>query len=154
MGTSEPISHLLLICRGFYPSLGKICFRQVNSLPSCYWVDFFPISKPRQLHQSNSLHTPLSPSPFTMSSPFFPNVDPMQPVKPSFHPSSHPTQASPVQHTQNPKIVGTSVLGLKYKDGIILAADNLGIHFLNYLHSRRFCWWRLIVSFVWESCEI
>jgi 20S proteasome subunit beta 7 len=55
----------------------------------------------------------------------------MQAVKPSFHPSTAPQQTSvyadPVQHTQNPKIVGTSVLGMKYKDGIILAADNLGI---------------------------
>jgi len=61
---------------------------------------------------------------------FFQNMDPMQPVKPSFHPSTEPQQipinSAPVQHTQNPKIVGTSVLGMKYKDGIVLAADNLG----------------------------
>ena len=54
----------------------------------------------------------------------------MRPVKPSFHHSTAPqhaaSQAVPVQHTQNPKIVGTSVLGMKYKDGIVLAADNLG----------------------------
>jgi 20S proteasome subunit beta 7 len=54
----------------------------------------------------------------------------MRPVKPSFHQSTAPqnthSQATPVQHTQNPKIVGTSVLGMKYKDGIVLAADNLG----------------------------
>ena len=49
----------------------------------------------------------------------------MKPVKPSFHPLTAP-QATPIQHTQDPKIVGTSVLGMKYKDGIILAADNLG----------------------------
>jgi 20S proteasome subunit beta 7 len=65
-----------------------------------------------------------------MSSPFFQNVDPMQPIKPSFHPftaAQHAaSNAAPVQHTQNPKIVGTSVLGMKYKDGIVLAADNLG----------------------------
>lgn len=48
----------------------------------------------------------------------------MKPVKPSFHPLTTP-QTTPVQHTQEPKIVGTSVLGMKYKDGIILAADNL-----------------------------
>lgn len=48
----------------------------------------------------------------------------MKPVKPSFHPLTAP-QTTPVQHTQEPKIVGTSVLGMKYKDGIILAADNL-----------------------------
>lgn len=71
-----------------------------------------------------------------MTSPFFQGMDPMQPVKPSFHPSTNvPTQHSttqslhsPIQQTQNPKIVGTSVLGMKYKDGIILAADNLGTY--------------------------
>jgi len=72
-----------------------------------------------------------------MASPFFGNVDPMQPVKPSFHPSTNPqfqqqtsyynNNSMPNQHTQEPKIVGTSVLGMKYKDGIVLAADNLGI---------------------------
>ncbi|GAA5950958.1 hypothetical protein JCM3765_004640 [Sporobolomyces pararoseus] len=30
-----------------------------------------------------------------------------------------------VQHTQQPIVTGTSVIGLKYKDGVILAADNL-----------------------------
>jgi len=60
-----------------------------------------------------------------MSSPFFLGIDPMKPVKPSFHPVTAP-QTMPVQHTQDPKIVGTSVLGMKYNDGIILAADNLG----------------------------
>jgi hypothetical protein len=77
-----------------------------------------------------SLTIAFSTSPRTMSSPFFPNIDPMRPVKPSFHQSTAPqnthSQATPVQHTQNPKIVGTSVLGMKYKDGIVLAADNLG----------------------------
>ena len=29
------------------------------------------------------------------------------------------------KHTQSPIVTGTSVLGLKYKDGIMLAADNL-----------------------------
>jgi len=69
-----------------------------------------------------------------MAFPFFGNVDPMQPVKPSFHPSTAPqshhssiSNATPNQHTQEPKIVGTSVLGMKYNDGIVLAADNLGI---------------------------
>jgi 20S proteasome alpha/beta subunit len=60
-----------------------------------------------------------------MSSPFFLGVDPMKPVKPSFHPLNS-CQATPIQQTQDPKIVGTSVLGMKFKDGIILAADNLG----------------------------
>lgn len=32
----------------------------------------------------------------------------------------------PVRHTLNPMVTGTSVLGLKFKDGIIVAADTLG----------------------------
>jgi 20S proteasome alpha/beta subunit len=64
-----------------------------------------------------------------MTSPFFMSVDPMESIRPSFYPFTAPQlqqQSMPVQHTQNPKIVGTSVLGIKYKDGIVLAADNLG----------------------------
>lgn len=30
-----------------------------------------------------------------------------------------------IQHTQQPIVTGTSVLGLKFKDGVMLAADNL-----------------------------
>jgi 20S proteasome subunit beta 7 len=33
----------------------------------------------------------------------------------------------PNQHTQQPVVTGTSVLGLKFKDGVVIAADNLGI---------------------------
>ncbi|KAI8903609.1 nucleophile aminohydrolase [Gorgonomyces haynaldii] len=33
--------------------------------------------------------------------------------------------ANPVQHTRQPIVTGTSVLGIKYKDGIMLAADTL-----------------------------
>lgn len=33
----------------------------------------------------------------------------------------------PTTHTQSPIITGTSVLGIKFKDGVILAADNLGM---------------------------
>ncbi|CAH6722642.1 proteasome subunit beta type-7 [[Candida] jaroonii] len=34
--------------------------------------------------------------------------------------------AFPKMHTQQPIITGTSVLGIKYKNGIIMAADNIG----------------------------
>jgi hypothetical protein len=57
----------------------------------------------------------------------------MHPVKPSFHPGttvpsfSNIAANDAIEHTKDPKIVGTSVLGVKYKDGVILAADNLGI---------------------------
>ncbi|CAK9786245.1 endopeptidase [Cutaneotrichosporon oleaginosum] len=33
--------------------------------------------------------------------------------------------AAPVTHTQQPLVTGTSVIGLKYADGVMLAADNL-----------------------------
>jgi 20S proteasome subunit beta 7 len=36
------------------------------------------------------------------------------------------SQAMPKQHTQSPAVTGTSVLGVKFKDGVVIAADNLG----------------------------
>ena len=30
------------------------------------------------------------------------------------------------QHTQQPMVTGTSVVALKFKDGVVMAADNLG----------------------------
>lgn len=39
-------------------------------------------------------------------------------------------QYQPIQHTQQPIVTGTSVLGLVYKDGVMLAADTLGIQML------------------------
>lgn len=33
---------------------------------------------------------------------------------------------SPTTHTQSPIVTGTSVIALKYKDGVVIAADNLG----------------------------
>lgn len=35
------------------------------------------------------------------------------------------TQAMPKTHTQSPAVTGTSVLGVKFKDGVVIAADNL-----------------------------
>ncbi|KAI9809865.1 MAG: hypothetical protein M1825_000298 [Sarcosagium campestre] len=34
-------------------------------------------------------------------------------------------QSGPNQHTQSPIVTGTSVLGVKFKDGVVIAADNL-----------------------------
>jgi 20S proteasome alpha/beta subunit len=31
----------------------------------------------------------------------------------------------PITHTQSPSVTGTSVLGIKYKDGIMMATDTL-----------------------------
>ncbi|KAK4561168.1 Proteasome subunit beta type-7 [Recurvomyces mirabilis] len=39
---------------------------------------------------------------------------------PQTHANTHPTT-----HTQSPVVTGTSVLGLRFKDGVVLAADNL-----------------------------
>ncbi|KIW01355.1 uncharacterized protein PV09_07127 [Verruconis gallopava] len=34
-------------------------------------------------------------------------------------------QTGPKQHTQSPIVTGTSVIAIKYKDGVVIAADNL-----------------------------
>jgi 20S proteasome alpha/beta subunit len=33
----------------------------------------------------------------------------------------------PSTHTQSPIVTGTSVVALKFKDGVVIAADNLGM---------------------------
>jgi 20S proteasome subunit beta 7 len=38
---------------------------------------------------------------------------------------SYLNNSAPKTHTQSPAVTGTSVLGLKFKDGVVLAADNL-----------------------------
>ena len=35
-------------------------------------------------------------------------------------------KADPLTHTKRPIVTGTSVLGIQYKDGVMLAADTLG----------------------------
>ncbi|XP_042337531.1 proteasome subunit beta type-4-like [Plectropomus leopardus] len=45
----------------------------------------------------------------------------------SFPGSSGPdTSCGPVRHTLNPMVTGTSVLGVKFTGGVIIAADMLG----------------------------
>ncbi|KAF2435107.1 proteasome endopeptidase complex, beta subunit [Tothia fuscella] len=39
--------------------------------------------------------------------------------------SSYLQTANPTQHTQSPVVTGTSVVAIKYKDGVVIAADNL-----------------------------
>ena len=39
---------------------------------------------------------------------------------------------TPTQHTQQPYVTGTSVLGIRFKDGVMLAADTLGIYYIDY----------------------
>ncbi|KFY93502.1 hypothetical protein V498_04370, partial [Pseudogymnoascus sp. VKM F-4517 (FW-2822)] len=39
--------------------------------------------------------------------------------------ASQLAQGGPSQHTQQPIVTGTSVIGLKFKDGVVIAADNL-----------------------------
>ena len=36
-------------------------------------------------------------------------------------------QNGPKQHTQTPIVTGTSVIAVKFKDGVVIAADNLGM---------------------------
>ncbi|KAI9814111.1 MAG: Proteasome subunit beta type-7 [Thelocarpon impressellum] len=39
--------------------------------------------------------------------------------------ASYLQQSGPSQHTQSPIVTGTSVIGIKFKDGVVIAADNL-----------------------------
>jgi len=39
---------------------------------------------------------------------------------------SHFQMTGPNQHTQQPIVTGTSVIAAKFKDGVVIAADNLG----------------------------
>jgi 20S proteasome subunit beta 7 len=40
--------------------------------------------------------------------------------------SSYLQSQGPNQHTQQPIVTGTSVIALKFRDGVVIAADNLG----------------------------
>ena len=40
--------------------------------------------------------------------------------------ASYLQQGAPTQHTQSPVVTGTSVLAVKFKEGVVIAADNLG----------------------------
>lgn len=40
---------------------------------------------------------------------------------------SHFQTEGPNQHTQSPIVTGTSVVAAKFKDGVVIAADNLGM---------------------------
>ena len=45
----------------------------------------------------------------------------------AFGPHNPSFQAAlPTQHTQSPSVTGTSVLGIKFNGGVVIAADNLG----------------------------
>jgi len=39
---------------------------------------------------------------------------------------SHLQSGVPNTHTQSPIVTGTSVIAIKFKDGVVIAADNLG----------------------------
>lgn len=47
------------------------------------------------------------------------------------HPGIRSAGDMPVAHTQNPIVTGTSVIGVKYDKGVIIAADNLGKYLIN-----------------------
>ena len=40
---------------------------------------------------------------------------------------SYLQNSQPTKHTQSPAVTGTSVIGVKFKDGVVLATDNLGM---------------------------
>jgi 20S proteasome subunit beta 7 len=41
--------------------------------------------------------------------------------------ASYLRTSAPVTHTQSPAVTGTSVVAVKFKDGVVIAADNLGM---------------------------
>ena len=41
--------------------------------------------------------------------------------------SSYLQTSMPITHTQSPAVTGTSVLGVKFNGGVVVAADNLGM---------------------------
>jgi 20S proteasome subunit beta 7 len=41
----------------------------------------------------------------------------------------------PKQNTQQPIVTGTSVIAVKFKDGVVMAADNLGPSYLFYTNT-------------------
>lgn len=43
-------------------------------------------------------------------------------------PSALPGAGDPHQHTKSPYVTGTSVLAIKYKDGVLIACDTLGAY--------------------------
>jgi 20S proteasome subunit beta 7 len=43
-----------------------------------------------------------------------------------YNPAHLQNNGHATQHTQSPIVTGTSVLGIKFKDGVVIAADNLG----------------------------
>lgn len=40
--------------------------------------------------------------------------------------ASYLQTSGPKQATQSPSVTGTSVIAVKFKDGVVMAADNLG----------------------------
>lgn len=45
--------------------------------------------------------------------------------------ASYMQDNGPKQNTQQPIVTGTSVVAIKFKDGVVMAADNLGMSLLS-----------------------
>lgn len=62
----------------------------------------------------------------------------------------------PQTHTQSPAVTGTSVLGVKFKNGVVIAADNLGVFGSHPALNLHFNFSRLthFSSFIWFSGTI
>jgi len=58
--------------------------------------------------------------------------------------------AGPTQHSQGPIVTGTSVLAAKFKDGVVIAADNLGTNAACFCrHVLSICMLTTTDSLVW-----
>ncbi|KAI8838981.1 nucleophile aminohydrolase [Chytridium lagenaria] len=68
-------------------------------------------------------------NPRTREDTLFSSHDYLPGAYPADHPHSHAAAVAsggPMTRTQSPIVTGTSVIAIKYKDGVMLAADNLG----------------------------
>ena len=64
-------------------------------------------------------------------------ADPEQPRDDVYgaYDASFMSDNGPKQNTQQPIVTGTSVIAVKFKDGVVMAADNLGPSYLSYTNT-------------------
>lgn len=79
-----------------------------------------------------------------MTPPRFPNTAVLTSTQPrddvyGAYDHSHFQTAGPTQHSQAPIVTGTSVLAAKFKDGVVIAADNLGTMPLAFSEVEQLC---------------
>ena len=111
----------------------SICYFLFSRLPEDKRLEIASsrLQPPIELQIAN--HEPLSSSMGTSKSTSNRAVandasDRLKPRDDVYGPYDHSVMQTsmPNQHTQSPAVTGTSVIGVKFKDGVVLATDNLG----------------------------